>query len=757
MLRNHIELADRALQILRSSPLGERLPGRLATWVDVPARLGQLWVPEDRQGKPVGFLTWAFFGAKRSHEMHYRDPLALHASEWNEGLDLWVVHFVVCNRDAILEARWKIRDLVCAYGRLSYVRARAGFRRVVTLNRWRDCSEGRAVSRAASDVHSAPQTELTLAGLVPHLYEPFSARRLRAPTILWVNKRYFVQNGVDIESEAEIDAVKAWLIDEFAYSVPTASEPKECYGTIERTLYADRYGGPAGAAHGGSGRCGASGGFNAKGIGRTPLCNQGVDWYHSHGCMWLEEAIRETIYSELAYAEFPHRAVPVVAIIDTGNCSYWDDGSIGERRAIIVRPNCFRLAHLQRSIYFGAAGRTDSSQYVDAQRTREAIEAFCTLSEQQNNALVIVKGLADSLTRVAEQIGFGWAHRLFHGAYLSSNISVNGELVDFGSFRALPDWRRASTVEFASGFGDDLQVVDPTIDSLSFYFPRYASPALRIPDNASLHQMVRRVAMARFDAELCSLVAPIQDIECGLADEIVNALRQLFFEQQAVVVDYLKGEQKRSRGWLFSCLRQSTSATDSAALSAVCGAICKLSVEGERSKLIASVVAPVVSSILRWSQPRRLMYRENLLRLIARFLANGSYRQEAFAGRLEALLTALLSRERRVWSLMNARDILVGQSTDCLSYALYCQSGDGKARYLRMQGIVRDQRVLCFGATCSLRNLLATQEIVSLTNGEVVFDINHEWRSLSVGPVVQVAGRDVRIPSPATIYVSDAT
>src|SRR5206468_820219 len=109
------------------------------------------------------------------------------------------------------------------------------------------------------------------------------------------------------------------------------------------TFHADRYGATSGSAHGGSGRVGTNGPFNVKGLGRTPLASTMSDWQHSHGCLWLEEAVREAIYSEVADAEFPHGAVPVVAIIGTGIRHELEDGAVGER-ALLVRPSFLRLA-----------------------------------------------------------------------------------------------------------------------------------------------------------------------------------------------------------------------------------------------------------------------------------------------------------------------------------------------------------------------------------------------------------------------------
>ena len=72
----------------------------------------------------------------------------------------------------------------------------------------------------------------------------------------------------------------------------------------------------------------------------TPLAGAGANWVHSHGCASVEEGIREAIFAEIASAEFPFGAVPVVAVLGT-QLSFSEptvDGAKPQtmRRAIII-------------------------------------------------------------------------------------------------------------------------------------------------------------------------------------------------------------------------------------------------------------------------------------------------------------------------------------------------------------------------------------------------------------------------------------
>lgn len=250
--------------------------------------------------------------------------------------------------------------------------------------------------------------------------------------------------------------VKAWLLDEFAYLVPLPGDLSTQYLSQRKTFYADRYGDDALTPHGGSGRVGISGAFQVKGIGPTPLVGRHADWLHNHGCMWLEEAVRESLVGELIHREFPVGSVPVIAIIDTGIDASFTLQSPDRRRALVIRPSFYRPAHMQRAPMFRPVGGDRlSAQFADARRTRQMTELL---------------GQMESLRHFAEncarQAGYAYYHRCFLGGMLSSNWAMDGRICDFGGITNVDDW---SPMEVSPGlprFGSETIQVELTLESI---------------------------------------------------------------------------------------------------------------------------------------------------------------------------------------------------------------------------------------------------------------------------------------------------
>lgn len=348
-----------------------------------------------------------------------------------------------------------------------------------------------------------------LAGIDPACFVPFAAQRLARARVVWLNGRWFGEQGIDIAASGVRGAVSDWLIDNFAFSVRSPQEPDDDYLPQTMAFDADRYGGTGGALHGGSGRCGSRKGFQAKGIGRTPLVPENVDWYHSHGFLWLEEALREAVASEIADAELPHGAVPSVAVIDTGTTIVWPDGVRGERRAILIRPLVVRLCHLERSIFFGTAGAKGSSQYEDAVRT-------AAVNVRQWPDGTAASHLPLLSRRVAEQLVASHVGRYWLGPFYSSNFAVDARTIDFGAFRSVVDWSQSSIAFGDPAFGTEWTAFDEAWASLRYYCRKYAGQRVDVGADA---RGARRHALR---SELATWVD----------DALVADLEALFVRQQ---------------------------------------------------------------------------------------------------------------------------------------------------------------------------------------------------------------------------------
>ena len=341
-----------------------------------------------------------------------------------------------------------------------------------------------------------------------HIGVPFEVRHLPRARLLWLNERWLNEAG--LASQDARASFAARLLRDFAVTSCASDVPGT--GECPHTLYADRYGGTGGAQHGGSGRCGSKDGFIAKGIGKTPLVDENVDIYHKNGRMSVEEAIREAINAEIADRELPWGAVPIVAIIDAGFDFPYGQKAESRRAAIVIRPSFIRPAHFERSIFFGAGGRRDSPQFRDALRVRDATRTVVA-------APAIYPPLLAMFRRFAQQVGAARALRLWQGRFLTSNVSIDGALVDFGSFRAVPNWRR--TLGLAGEcFGAELEQLRHGFLSVAGFFGKYAPRALAgldprpyLRDLAALERAsFLDACLAGFGARVTSDAAPAREL-----------------------------------------------------------------------------------------------------------------------------------------------------------------------------------------------------------------------------------------------------
>ncbi|WP_372389188.1 protein adenylyltransferase SelO family protein [Xanthomonas axonopodis] len=305
--------------------------------------------------------------------------------------------------------------------------------------------------------------------LSQHLLVPFSTKKLPRARIVWMNRNWMRMQGMNLSRPSVRDELSSWLLSEYAVSSNIA-ELGENEVEASTAFYADRYGASEGCLHGGSGRCGINGMFNAKGIGRTPLVSPGVDWSHSHGLLTLCDAIREAIASEILSREMPHSVIPVVAIIDTGLDLPMSEDGFPTRCAILIRPNFLRVAHFERSIYFGTRGFEGSDQWADEHRVREmylSIERACS-----KDNMGAEHALVETFTRIVSQVGHSQAHRIWNGRPGSDSFAIDGSFLDFGNFRALPDWRSADDGN-GQIFGRDLVELIKLSDSLGHYLSKH--------------------------------------------------------------------------------------------------------------------------------------------------------------------------------------------------------------------------------------------------------------------------------------------
>jgi hypothetical protein len=449
---------------------------------------------------------------------------------------------------------------------------------------------------------------------------PFEARRLRQASILWINYRWFLERQIDIARDDVRERVSNWLLDEFAWMIPEDGDPPGAFTNARRTLHADRYGSSTGrTVHGGSGRVATIGRYQAKGVGVTPLVGAGGDAEHATGRCSVEESIREAIFSEVAAVEFPHGAIPLVAILGTGL-----------ERAIAVRPAVLRIAHAERAPLF-MRSRTGyiNSQRDDARRTREVVEHWST------------PDLPELVCRIAEQVAFGQVHRLFNGGYFSSNVSAEGALLDFGGMRALPNWVKARNLDVVVGFGDEMKVVNKLIESRVFYFRKYRPQSASSSPAAALRLHTQAAYTSAFARECLRMWSVEPETDPALTRAMMAALTRYFSWQQKFLVNY-KHRMPNEQAWLYDGIGRRHPGIESETLDAIRAAL---------TRYFASCQDRDARALHAWScasrylMPRASLDRERLKQSIERRLAADRAPREWIAD----FVQTSVGRGRRHW------------------------------------------------------------------------------------------------------------
>jgi hypothetical protein len=529
-------------------------------------------------------------------------------------------------------------------------------------------------------VQSETSTAPYLSASCPNLYVPFFARHFKRADVAWLNPRYWCAEGWDLSDKESVGELKKLIIDRFGVSAPGHFDSDDAYSETGVTLYADRYGGTFGHSHGGSGRAGTVGDFNAKGIGPTPLRYPKADWYHAHGCMWLEEAIREAIFSEVCWHEFPRKSNPIIAIIDTGEHIQWADGSRGARRAIVVRPAALRVSHLERNILFGTAGTVESDQYRDFLRVKEIVSHVrdCGIDRDTDPTTAILASIID---RICDQIGFGRAHRLFHGDYLSSNICISGTLIDFGAFRGVLDWRRQAWEPNGLPFGGEDRRLFQTARSLAFHLRKHIGAS---SDN---------------------LLMPLEDITAAINGSFVKSLESLCSghpKSQSIVtriVEYYEMEQQRSpsesSSWQSFQAGIGGEASDG---SSAVGSAVHADVMNCRDKVVRDQIA---TRLTRWAASRSDSTREAVLgrttSLISALEAADGTSGAAFSRRVSAFIDENICNLRRSFVALSEDETVLENDCAAGCLVLHCHALAARRDYWRIEGPSCDGMLLADG------------------------------------------------------------
>ncbi|WP_379655809.1 hypothetical protein [Pseudoxanthomonas sp. UC19_8] len=288
-------------------------------------------------------------------------------------------------------------------------------------------------------------------------------------SVAWMNLRWLSDNGYRVDSADAKEHVAKRLLRSFAYDL----DGRTRFSTSSKVIgyercFVDGYGTTSLARYGGSGRAGVLNGMQVKGIGRTLFADADADWDHGHGYVWLEEGLREAVFSEVCRREAPCSAVPVVAVIALEETV---TAPSGERfqRALLVRPFFVRPAHLQRSLLLERHDcRRMSTHLLDVDRVRWHIDQWNHRSGDVRRAF---PALAHAYGR---QSAYAHCYGWFNGGFTSSNLTLEGKFIDFGGARFVADCCSRAYDSLGLRFGDELATSVAVLSNLALLLSKYA-------------------------------------------------------------------------------------------------------------------------------------------------------------------------------------------------------------------------------------------------------------------------------------------
>lgn len=545
-----------------------------------------------------------------------------------------------------------------------------------------------------------------------HFTVPVHTSKVPDAEVIWINKQYFLDQNLDIFSEQVLDKIKNYLLDSFAV------EAREGDGKPAHILYADRYGSSTGTFHGGSGRSASLGVFNAKGIGRTPLTSPHVDKVHCDGCLSIVEAIREAICSEIASEELPHSAIPVLAIIDLKKNHNFHNGVY--TKAVIIRQNFIRPAHYERSVYFGSSGSPTSDQYRDALRVKSIVSNKVVSSQVEN--------VPQMFSRFCEQIGTARALRLWQGQFTSSNISVDGKIVDFGSFRGVAHWRK-SYGGVGEIFGEESDALIDAAKSIAFYLKKYGSDP------------TYEFNFTKDDIDKCIHDAFLKSCMVGLSKsaseidkiQLMEAIEIYFKEQQTwyVKVDH-RPDLKLS--WIYKIL---TSNLDTNRLDGYSASALRI-----RQILLKNLESSYCTAKF-WLKPRIGIFYNISIKKISHFLKFRDRSNLNFNNELDKFITRQVLQNRRYFpSLEN--DIELMAYTSGNGYFAYFGERD-RSKIVVVDCNLIDGKIHCFETSFDFENM--KNNIKKVCSNRIRIELDFDWNDLKKNLSIVLNGKKLNISS----------
>lgn len=291
------------------------------------------------------------------------------------------------------------------------------------------------------------------------VYVKVETMKLKNSKVLWFNFDLAKEMGIDFPSEGLTADFEKKVLDSFAYNVPHENMGLENFDKIQKTFFADRYGGSGLGANWGAGRAASAGQFQIKGIGQTDLIGAGQTFDHAHGGASIKESINEAIWGEILHKELPHGANRVLAIIDSGTFTHWVDGG-KEPRALIVRQDALRPAHFINVIFGQGKVEQTVADIARVKATLKELPNLLPLPIGVDRSRLSLKdkchlGFERLAQNWGEQFAAAYARRIYHGAPSPSNIELSGRFLDYGTMTSLPGFDLAKVLGHTPAFGQE--------------------------------------------------------------------------------------------------------------------------------------------------------------------------------------------------------------------------------------------------------------------------------------------------------------
>ena len=310
------------------------------------------------------------------------------------------------------------------------------------------------------------------------------AKRPAHARLLWVNFNALEDANIDLPENGMTPDFEHVVAGEVHWVVPDSENAEDYLSEETRTFHSTLYGG-TGMTGFGDGRAFARKKIQIKYSGKTKFSavSPRKDFTHSYGRGPLSRGFSEAIWGE-TNQDFPYSSNRTLTVSDRGTWTRWPkttpDGpeTLPEREGLISRENPLRPAHYAKRIqldpksYF-ADDMIDELLSADETRLQDALPRLADALPKpigfnlaSSTSEKLHAGLNEVVDRIAEQKAFELANGFFFGADSTSNIELNGKLLDFDTMTAQPHFMRLET-KSGVNYGDMEMVKNEIIDPLT--------------------------------------------------------------------------------------------------------------------------------------------------------------------------------------------------------------------------------------------------------------------------------------------------